>query len=161
MAIEISDAIKIKLNDYTRVRLTDVKSVNPDVFELWMKGMTEIGKYNPESMQKSVVYFKQATDDYPGDARAWAGYAEGLVNLGHSPAQQSDTWSMAERAAIIAIQLDSTLAEAYASLAHTKTYFGWDYEEAESYYAKANELNPNLAMNHYHYSWQRGIRYSG
>jgi tetratricopeptide (TPR) repeat protein len=43
-------------------------------------------------------------------------------------------------------------AEAWATLAHIKTYFEWDYTGAKRGYERANELNPNLAMNHFHFS---------
>jgi tetratricopeptide (TPR) repeat protein len=42
---------------------------------------------------------------------------------------------------------------AWAALAHTKTYFEWDYAGAEYCYGIANKLNPSMAMNHYHHAW--------
>ncbi len=49
--------------------------------------------------------------------------------------------------------MDSTLAEAWAALADYKTYGERDWEGAERAFRRANELNPSLAMNHYHYAW--------
>jgi tetratricopeptide (TPR) repeat protein len=49
--------------------------------------------------------------------------------------------------------LDSTLAEAWAALADYKSYGERDWEGAERAFRRANELNPSLAMNHYHYAW--------
>jgi tetratricopeptide (TPR) repeat protein len=34
-----------------------------------------------------------------------------------------------------------------------KAYYEWEWEAAEQAYHKANELNPSLPWNHYHYSW--------
>ena len=52
-----------------------------------------------------------------------------------------------------AIQLDSTVALGWAALSHYHTYFGKDWVLAEYAFERANELNPNLADNHYHRAW--------
>jgi tetratricopeptide (TPR) repeat protein len=59
----------------------------------------------------------------------------------------------ARAAALRAIELDSMNAEGWAALAHYNTYFGWDWNMAEYAFNRANELNPNLAYNHYHRAW--------
>jgi len=38
-------------------------------------------------------------------------------------------------------------------LADFKLYGEWDWAGAEQGFKRTNELNPNLAMNHYHYAW--------
>jgi tetratricopeptide (TPR) repeat protein len=50
-------------------------------------------------------------------------------------------------------QLDSTVALGWAALSHYHTYFGMDWAMAEYAFERANELNPNLADNHYHRAW--------
>lgn len=45
------------------------------------------------------------------------------------------------------------LAEGHAALADVKSYYERDWEGAEQSFLRADELNPNLAMNHYHYAW--------
>lgn len=54
----------------------------------------------------------------------------------------------AEAAALRAIELDNTLAEAHASLASIKLFFDWDWLGAEREFHKALEFNPNLALAH-------------
>jgi tetratricopeptide (TPR) repeat protein len=44
-------------------------------------------------------------------------------------------------------------AEGWAALAHYHTYFGWDWQLADYAFNKADELNPNMAYNHYHRAW--------
>jgi tetratricopeptide (TPR) repeat protein len=153
ISMDISQSIEVPVSSDEKERLLEIADVNPDVYELWLKGITSVARYNEPDFARGLAYFEQAVEEHPGDARAWAGLAEGLVNLGHSPAPPPDAWPKARAAAIRAIQLDSTLAEAWGSLAHVKTYFEWDYEGAEAAYHKANSLNPSMAMNHYHYAW--------
>jgi tetratricopeptide (TPR) repeat protein len=38
-------------------------------------------------------------------------------------------------------------------MGQVKMYYEWDWAGAERAYQRANELNPNLAPNHYHYAW--------
>ena len=153
IATEISEAIGVELSDDDASRITEIPAVNPEIYALWLKGMSHLGKFTPQDFAQGRVYLQEAVDKNPADARAWAGLAEGYVYLGHSPDPPPDAWHRALEAAERALNLDPTLAEAHAALAHTKTYFQWDYDGAEEGYKKANELNPNLAMNHFHYAW--------
>jgi serine/threonine-protein kinase len=45
------------------------------------------------------------------------------------------------------------MAEAWATLADVKLYYEHDWKGAEENFRRAMELNPSLAMNHYHYAW--------
>jgi tetratricopeptide (TPR) repeat protein len=112
-----------------------------------------LSKSNPVDWQTGITYLQQAIDQNPADAYAYAALAEGYVMIGHGPSPSRDVFPKAREAALRAIQLDSTLADGWAALAHYETYFGWNWERAERAFEKANQLNPNLAMNHYHRSW--------
>jgi adenylate cyclase len=153
ITVDIANQISIDLNKDQIKRITDIKPVDPEIYAYWLKGMNHISKLTQKDMAQAVVYLREATDRNPADARAWAGLAEGLVNIGHSAMAPGGIWKEAKAAAIRAIQLDSLNAEAWAALGHTKTYFEWDYDGAEYCYQKANELNPSMAMNHYHQAW--------
>jgi len=53
--------------------------------------------------------------------------------------------SRAKAAAAKAFEIDDTLAEAQTSLAYPKLLFDWDFEQAESFFRRALELNSNYA----------------
>ncbi len=153
VALDITKALKIELPAAETNRILEIPSVDPELFELMLKGKNHLFKFTPEDVVIGLNYLNQAKDKNPASSRAWSILAEGLVYLGHSPAPFPGVWQEAKAAAIRAIQLDSTNAEGWGALAHTKTYFEWDYDGAVYAYNKANELNPNMAMNHYHYAW--------
>jgi len=153
IAVDITEAINVALPTSERSRITDIPPVDPEIFELMLKGKTHLFKFTPEDIIIGMNYLNQAKDKDPASSRAWSMLAEGLVFMGHSPAPPPGVWQEAKAAAIRAIQLDSLNAEAWGALAHTKTYFEWDYEGAVYAYNRANKLNPNMAMNHYHYAW--------
>ncbi len=79
--------------------------------------------------------------------------AEAYVDLGHGPDPPADVFPKALAYAKRAIQLDSTVALGWAALSHYHTYFGMDWAMAEYAFERANELNQNLAWNHYHRAW--------
>jgi tetratricopeptide (TPR) repeat protein len=108
-------------------------------------------------MKEGLAYFHQAVEKNPADPLAYAGLALGYATIGHSAAPTPDAWPRAREAALRALKLDETLAEAHAALADVKLYYEWDWEGAEQAFQRANELNPNLAMNHYHYAWYHAL----
>src|SRR5690242_374016 len=58
---------------------------------------------------------------------------------------------MAKIAALKAIELDDSLAEAHSSLGLIKLVFDWDWTGAEQELRRALELNPNSPLAHMHY----------
>jgi tetratricopeptide (TPR) repeat protein len=58
----------------------------------------------------------------------------------------------AKTAAIKAIEIDNTLAEAHTSLAAIKECYDWDWLGAETEFKRAIELNSNYAVAHYWYA---------
>ena len=130
-----------------------LKPVIPETYELYLKGLHHMSQGSPEDFQKGMIFLQEAVNQNPTDAYAYAALAEGYIYMGHGPAPPPDVFPKAKNAAMRAIQLDSTLADGWAALAHYETYFGWNWERAEQAFKRANRLNPNLAMNHYHRSW--------
>ncbi len=132
---------------------SDLRPVHPETYELYLKGKYYLNKSTVADLQRGLVYLQEAIDRSPGDPDAWAGMAAGYITWGHSVNPPPDAFPKAEAAAKRAIQLDSSNAEGWAALSQYHTYFGWDWDLADYAFRKANELNPNLAMNHYHRAW--------
>jgi TolB-like protein/Flp pilus assembly protein TadD len=153
IARSIASEIKIKLSPDEDTLLDSTREVNPETYEAYLKGMSFLNKGTPEEFQKGMAYFQEAVEKNPEDPLAYAGLAFGYVTLGHNPMGPGDAWPRARAAADSALRLDPTLAEARAALADCKLYGEWDWEGAEQGFLRVNELNPNLAMNHYHHAW--------
>ena len=153
VAIDLAEFIRINLSESETSRIVDIEPVDPETFRLMLLGKNHLAKFTPEDIAVGLNYFRQAVDNSPTSSRAWSNLAEGLIMMGHSPAPTPGVWEEARAAATRALQLDSLNAQAWAWLGTTKTYYHWDYREAEYCYNKANALNPSLPMSHYHYSW--------
>jgi serine/threonine-protein kinase len=151
----IANEIGVHLNPTNEARLNETAAVNPEVYEAYLRGMHALqNATTQEQYDSAFVYFQEAVDQNPADALAWAALAYGYVTLLHDfGAGSPELWLNARAAAERAIRLDSTSAEGWAALADYQTYYGRDWEAAEYAFRKANELNPSLPWNHYHYAW--------
>ncbi|MBC2840440.1 hypothetical protein [Robiginitalea sp. SC105] len=140
-----------------RAKWKDLRPVLPETYELYLKGKYYLNKSTEEDWKRGLLYLQEAIDRNPSDPHAFAGMAEGYITWGHSVNPPPDVLPKAEAAAKRAIQLDSTIAEGWAALSQYHTYHGWDWDLADYAFRKANELNPNLAMNHYHRAWYQAL----
>jgi len=75
-------------------------------------------------------------------------------NLGGAMAYlpPKETFPVAKAAAIKALEIDDTLAEAHAELGWAKWGYDWDWPGAEREFKRAIELNPNSAAAHHRYA---------
>jgi len=153
IAVDLAAFIRIKLSKSETAAIVDIPAIDPESFKLMLLGKNRLAKFTPEDIAIGLNYLQQAVDKNPANSQAWSNLAEGLIMMGHGPAPPPGVWEEARAAASRALQLDSLNAEAWGWLGTTKTYYHWDYEFAQHCYAKANSLNPNLPMSHYHYSW--------
>jgi len=153
VARAVASALDVTVSVEEEAQLSGTRPVNPDTYEAYLRGMYFISEGTPEGITTGLAFLHEATETDPGDAMAWAGLATGYALVGHGPAAPPDAWIRARAAAERAIGLDSMLAEGHAAMADVKLYYDWDWAGAEESFLKADELNPNLAMNRFHYAW--------
>ncbi len=156
VAEDIVDIIGVFVPEENTALWTGIQPVDQENYALYLKGMHEIEK-SPPDIDAGIAYFNQAIDKNPADAYAWAGLANAYITYGHSPTATEDVRQKANAAVLRAIQLDSTSALAWSVLGMVKAYYEWEWEAAEQAYHKANELNPSLPWNHFHYAWYLAI----
>ena len=153
VARAIAREIKVAVTTTEETRLASARRVNPETYEAYLKGMFHLNKMTPEGTEKGLDYLRQAIEKDPADPLAYAGLACGYSIIGHGPAPSPEALPRAKAAALKALELDETLAEAHAALAEVKLYYDWDWAGAEQAFQRALELNPNLAEAHGHYAW--------
>ena len=153
IAGQIAKKINLGLTTENLVKLPTSREVNPESYKAYLRGMYHLNQLTPEAKEKGLEYLHEAVRIDPGDPFAYAGLALGYLEIAHSPLDQGDALTKAEAAANQAIKLDTTMAEVYAAFGELYLYSLWEFEQAEKYFIKALEINPNLALIHYHYSW--------
>jgi DNA-binding SARP family transcriptional activator/Tfp pilus assembly protein PilF len=130
----------------------DRPSGNPEAHTLYLKGRYFWNKRTQEDIQTALHYFQQAVDLDPGYAPAWVGIADTWIFWGwYSRLAPQETFPRAKRAVMMALEFDSTLAEAHASLAHIHLEFDHDWDAAEREYRRAIELDPEYPIAHHWY----------
>jgi non-specific serine/threonine protein kinase len=153
IVVAIAREVNLQLTPREQMRLTGARLVNPETYELYLKGMSYLNQYTPEAFRKGLDCLYQAVERDPSDGRAWAALATGYGYLGHAPAPPPEALPRAKVAALRALDLDETLAEAHTALAEVKLYYDWDFAGAQQAFRRALELSPNQAEAHMHLGW--------
>lgn len=153
IAKEISEKLRVRLTGEEQKRVTKSYTDNAQAYQLYLKGRYYWSKRTEEGLKKAIEYFNQAIEKDPNYALAYAGAADCYGQLGNfyvlSP---EDAFLKANAAALKALEIDDTLAEAHTSRAFASTFYQWDWSAAEREYKRAIELDPNYATAHYFYS---------
>jgi TolB-like protein/DNA-binding winged helix-turn-helix (wHTH) protein/Tfp pilus assembly protein PilF len=151
----IVDEIRINLTPEDKERLARNPSVSPEAYEEYLKGRYYWNKRSGDGFAKAIQYFENATRKDPQYALAYAGLADcygiiGATIYGSVPAAEAAP--KAKAAAIRALQIDPSLAEAQTSLATAKFNYDWDWTGAAEGFKKAIQLDPTYATAYQRYS---------
>jgi TolB-like protein/DNA-binding winged helix-turn-helix (wHTH) protein/Tfp pilus assembly protein PilF len=155
VASSIAREIKLKLTSEENARLANVPALNPDAYELYLKGRYFWNKRTEDGFIKAIRYFEQATVLDPNYAQPYAGSADAYALLGSMPnleISRGEAMPKAKAAALKALQLNDSLAEAHTSLAFVEMQYEWDWPGSEKEFKRALELNPNYATAHQWYA---------
>ncbi len=156
VVVAITTAIRLQLTPHERESLAAARTVNPDTYEAYVKGMYYLYKKTPEGFAKGLALFQEAIDRDPFDPLPYAGLALAYPIIYHGPGgtiPPGEGFPRAREAALEALKLDESSAQAHLALAAIKMYFDWDWDGAEREFLRALELNPNLVEAHAHYGW--------
>ncbi len=124
-----------------------------DAHELYLKGLYFWSKRTVPGFHQAIEYFQQATTVDPSYAPAFAGLANSYTLLtAYTSASANLYMPRARAAALRAVELDDSLAEAHTALALIVQNQDWDWQTAEKEYRRAIELNPNYATAHHWYA---------
>src|SRR6185312_444122 len=148
IAEEISDRLKLKLTLNEKKQLTKRYTDNSEAYHLYLKGRYHWNKYAEKGLGKAIEYFKEALEEDPIYALAYAGIADSYYRLSNFYLPTRETMPKAKVAALKALEIDETLAEAHAALGLVLMFYDWDWKGAEREFTRAIELNPGYAMAH-------------
>ncbi len=133
VARAIADQIRINLTPQEQAALNNVKVVNPEAYESYLKGRYFWNKRTADGLKSALAYFNQAIEEDPKYAQAYSGLADTYALLGdwqYAVMTPKEAFPKAKAAAIKALELDSTLGEAHNSLAFVLDGFDWDLDSA-------------------------------
>ena len=153
VAQAIAREIQVTLTPGEQALLGRARTVNPEAYDAFLKGMFHWYELTPADLNTALHYFELALQKDPNYAPAhvgifqvWAGRQQ--MEL----AAPSEAGPRAREAALRAVELDDTLAEAHNALAGLKAWTDWDWVGAEAAFQRALDLDANFAYAHAGYS---------
>jgi TolB-like protein/DNA-binding winged helix-turn-helix (wHTH) protein/Tfp pilus assembly protein PilF len=155
VASAIVNEIRINLTPEEQQRLASTRPVSAESYEDYLKGRYYWNKRSQEGLNKAIDYFQLATQKDPHYALAYAGLADCYSIIGSAIVGTVPSYEVAPKAkaaALKALELDDTLAEAQTSLATVRFNYDWDWAAAATGFRRAIELNPSYATAYQRYS---------
>lgn len=149
----VQEEISRDIFENLRLKLNVEEQKQLEAYRLYLKGRNAWNKRTPEGLQQGIDYFQQAINTDPNYAAAYAGLADCYnMQVIYGVHQPKDGFPKAKEAAVKALEIDETLAEAHTSLAFIK--FRWDRDrlEAEREFQLAIKYKPTYAAAHQWYS---------
>ena len=145
----IAQALKVKLAD--EEPLVKRPTHDLEAYHLYLKGRHHWNKRVPSAIRTALEYFQQALRRDGSYALAHSGIADCYIVPGYyGSAPPSQVMPLGKEAALKALELDETLAAAYAPLAMVTALYDFDWLGAERQFQRALELDPAFAIA---YTW--------
>lgn len=154
IAREITDAIQSSLGTQRTTRTAEAgPAPAPDAYDLYLRGQFFLNKRSDADLRTAASLLEQAVQRDSGFARAWAALADAdVLGAVYSIRPPQRLVARAHAAALKALALDPSLAEAHAALALIVQNHDWDWATAEREFRQAIALNPNYATAHHWYA---------
>ena len=144
---QMAKALMLGLTREERRLLSRRFTDNSEAYELYLKGRYHWNKRTAEGIERSIGCFQRAIDLDPDYPLAYAGLADSytlLGDVGLTAIQPKVAFSKAKQAAMKALDIDGSLAEARAALAHLHMHC-YEWAQARREFDRVMELNPNYA----------------
>jgi serine/threonine protein kinase/Tfp pilus assembly protein PilF len=146
VAESVAKSLSLRLLPSEKDRLTEVRSVNPEAHEAYLRGMFHCLKVTPGDLDTAEKHFDLALKKDSSFAPAYAGLAWVWVFRNQCGiASPGEAGPKAKAAALRALELDANSADAHHVLASVRTYIDWDWDGAGESWQRTLELNPNVA----------------
>jgi serine/threonine protein kinase/pimeloyl-ACP methyl ester carboxylesterase/tetratricopeptide (TPR) repeat protein len=153
IARDVSTKLQLKLSGADQQKLAKNYTANTAAYDLYLKGRFHWNKRTSEEIKQAIDYFNQAIEVDPSYALAYTGLADCYNLQGLREIAPDDAFTKAKAAALKALEIDDSLAEAHTSLGFVKHRYDWDWPGADKEFRRALELNPNYSTAHQWYAF--------
>ncbi len=153
VARAVAGEVKAAVTPQEKARLASARPVNPEAYDAYLKGLHHWYALTPADLDTAQRYFELALAKDPNYALAYAGVSlvwAGRQQMGFTA--PSEAAPKAKAAALRAVALDDTVAEAHYALAIVRAWSDWDWSGAEPEFKRAIELNPSFPDGRAYYS---------
>jgi len=153
IANKLAQALTLKLTQNEKQQADKHFTRSPAAYDAYLMGLHLYNKRTKQELARAIDYFRQAVEQDPNYALAYAlmadcYYLEGYYRFAPLEAAVANAKAAAEHALL----LDDTIAEAHVAMAMVKLSNG-QYDAAVRSLRRALELNTNLPVAHQRYAW--------
>ena len=149
----VQDDISRDIFENLRLKLNVDEKKQLEAYGLYLKGRNAWNKRTGDALLQAIDYFNQAIKIDPNNSSSYAGLADCynmLVVYGRL--QPKEGFPKAKEAALKALEIDESSAEAHTSLAFIHFRWDWDRAATEREFQTAIRLKPAYAPAHQWYS---------
>jgi len=163
IADRVAQALAAKLGTAASVANEPRGTLSSEAYNSYLRGRFHTNKSNLEGLIEGIHQFQDAIRLDPSFALAYVGLAEAYVQLpiqlefdqANYDVHARNAYPNARHAALKAIELDPSVAEAHTVLGAVKTFYDYDWAGAEAAFKRALELNPNSSNTYWWYAWHQ------
>ena len=149
IARDVSSKLQSKLSGTEVAKVEKTYTANPEAYQLYLKGRFYWNKRTGESLKQSVDFYSQAIAKDPNYALAYSGLSESYgLFPGYSVALPQESMPKAKAAAVRAIEIDDSLAEAHSALGVYLSMYSWNQPAADQEFRRAIALNHKYPTAH-------------
>jgi tetratricopeptide (TPR) repeat protein len=149
IAKTIAETLQARLTGSEKSSIAKTPTVNPEAYELYLRGKFFAEKRTGADLRKSVGYYDQAIAKDPNYALAYVGLADShLLLSAYGAISPKESIPPARAALKKALDLDDSLAQAHASSGLLAT-LELDLDRAIRELERGIQLNPNYATAHH------------
>jgi DNA-binding winged helix-turn-helix (wHTH) protein/TolB-like protein len=150
---QITDMLRLTLTQEQRQRISRKLTVDPEAYQLYLKGRYYQLKDTPEDLRKSREYYEQAIDADPSYAPAYNGLAQFYGYMAWAgELSPTEAGAKQEAAAARAMELDPSLGIAHCETAIVSLFYKWNWTAVEKETKLCLTLSPNEAEAHFSYA---------
>ncbi|HET7458481.1 MAG TPA: protein kinase [Gemmatimonadaceae bacterium] len=145
-------ALRLRLAGAAGAPVATRGTTSVEAHDLYLKGLYFYDKFSERDLRRSLDYFDRAIARDSAYAAAWAQSAMAWGDLADDWVAPREAYPKARAAALRAIALDSTIAEAHAAYGIELLWFERDLPAAGREMRRALALNPSSAPSYFAYS---------
>lgn len=150
---EIARSLEVEILGGEATAMDRPLTGSPEAHALYLKGRFFLNQRTDSALRRALESFRSALRRDPRLAEAYAGIADAYSTLAWLEfLRPRFAFPRARAAALKALSLDPSLAEAHASLGFVRFLYDRDWIASESEFRRALELNGNYATAHQFYS---------
>ncbi len=155
---QISEKLRLELTGEEQKLLAKQYTANKEAYNLYLQGRLYWNRRNDEDLEQAIALYQQAISLDQNFALAYAGMADAYVLLYNGGPKREAARDKAEELARKALALDRQLAEPYSTLGFLEVFRHQNWQQAETYFKRAKELNSGYETAYHWHAIMLAIR---